>query len=298
MTGYAKILQNGGVAMNWKTVKSYLLITLGTVLMAVGVYFFEFTNNFSTGGTAGLGMVISEMTGFLTPAQLSSIFNVFLLIVGLIVLGKAFTLKTIYCTLLFSLLLNLFEQLFPMDVPFTGQKTVELLIDMLLVSLGAALIFNEDGSSGGTDVIAMILKKFTRINVGKALLIVDSVVILLCFSEYGTEIGILSLFAIAIRALVVDGAIDSFNSSKFLMIITDKEPEILQYIMHDLERGASVINNCVGAYTNNEKKVIISVVDKREAIKLKKKIKDIDPVAFVIVGTTNDIVGDGFKPIE
>lgn len=283
--------------MNLKTLKSYLLITLGTLLMAVGVYFFEFTNNFSTGGTAGLAMVISSMTGFLSPAQLSSVFNVFLLIVGLIVLGKAFTMRTIYCTLLFSLLLNVFEQLLPMASPFTSQKTIELLIDMLLVSLGAALIFNEDGSSGGTDVVAMIMKKYTRINVGKALLIVDSIVILLCFSAYGTEIGILSLFAIAIRALVVDGAIDNFNSSKFLMIITDKEPQILDFIMHDLKRGASVVNNCVGAYTNSEKKIIISVVDKREAVKLKKIIKEVDPTAFVIVGTTNDIQGDGFKPI-
>jgi uncharacterized membrane-anchored protein YitT (DUF2179 family) len=284
--------------MNLKTVKSYLLITLGTVMMAVGVYFFEFTNNFSTGGTAGLAMVISNMTGFLTPSQLSTIFNVFLLIVGLIILGKEFTAKTIYCTLLFSGLLNIFEQLFPMTEPFTSQKTIELLIDMLLVSLGGALIFNEDGSSGGTDVVAMILKKYTRINVGKALLIVDSLVILLCFSAYGTEIGILSLFAIAIRALVVDGAIDSFNSSKFLIIITDKEEKILEYIMQDLERGASVVNNCVGAYTNNEKKLIISVMDKKEAVKVKKKIKEIDPVAFVIVGTSNDIQGDGFKPIS
>lgn len=284
--------------MNLKTVKSYLLITLGTVMMAVGVYFFEFTNNFSTGGTAGLAMVISNMTGFLTPSQLSTIFNVFLLIVGLIILGKEFTAKTIYCTLLFSGLLNIFEQLFPMTEPFTSQKTIELLIDMLLVSLGGALIFNEDGSSGGTDVVAMILKKYTRINVGKALLIVDSLVIMLCFSAYGTEIGILSLFAIAIRALVVDGAIDSFNSSKFLIIITDKEEKILEYIMQDLERGASMVNDCVGAYTNNQKKLIISVMDKREAVKVKKKIKEIDPGAFVIVGTTNDIQGDGFKPIS
>ena len=284
--------------MNYKTVKSYLLITLGTILMAVGVYFFEFANNFSTGGTAGLAMVLSEMTGWMSPAQLASIFNVVLLVVGLLVLGKGFTAKTIYSTLLLSLLLNLFEQLFPMSAPFTNQKVVELFIDMILVSLGAALIFNEEGSSGGTDVIAMILKKFTRINVGKALLIVDSAVILLSFSAFGTETGVLSLFAIAIRALVVDGAIDNFNSSKFLMIITDKEQEILHYIMYDLERGASVVNNCVGAYTNNEKKMIISVVDKREAVKLKKLIKTIDPMAFVIVGTTNDIQGDGFKPVS
>lgn len=283
--------------MNWKTIKSYLMITLGTVLMAIGVYFFEFANNFSTGGSSGLALVISEMTGLLSPAQLASIFNIILLIVGLIVLGKGFTAKTIYSTLLLSVLLNLFEQIFPMATPFTQQKVVELFIDMILVSVGAALIFNEDGSSGGTDVIAMILQKFTRINVGKALLVVDSVVILLAFSAFGTETGVLSLFAIVIRAFVVDGAIENFNSSKFLMIITDKQDEILHYIMHDLERGASVINNCVGAYTNHEKKVIISVVDKREATKLKHKIKQIDQAAFVIVGTTNDIVGDGFKAI-
>ena len=127
--------------MNWKTVRSYLMITLGTVLMAVGVYFFEFANNFSTGGTAGLAQMISEMTGFLTPAQLASLFNVILLIVGMIVLGKAFTAKTIYCSLLLTLLLNLFEQLVPISAPFTGQKVVELFIDMILVSVGAALIF-------------------------------------------------------------------------------------------------------------------------------------------------------------
>lgn len=284
--------------MNWKTVRSYLMITLGTILMAVGVYFFEFANNFSTGGTAGLAQMISEMTGFLTPAQLASIFNVILLIIGMIVLGKDFTAKTIYCSLLLTLLLNVFEQFVPFSVPFTGQKVVELFIDMILVSVGAALVFNEDGSSGGTDVVAMILKKYTKINVGKALLLVDSIVILLAFSAFGTETGILSLFAIVIRAFVVDGAIENFNSSKFLMIITDKEEQILHYIMHDLERGASVVNNCVGAYTNNEKKMIISVMDKREAVKVKKEIKQIDPVAFVIVGTTNDIQGDGFKPIS
>jgi len=284
--------------MNFKNIRSYLMITLGTVLMAVGVYFFEFANDFSTGGTAGLAQMISEMTGFLTPAQLASIFNVVLLAVGMIVLGKAFTFKTIYCSLLLTLLLNLFEQLVPVTEPFTGQKVVELFIDMILVSVGAALIFNEDGSSGGTDVAAMILKKYTRINVGKALLLVDSIVILLAFSAFGTETGILSLFAIVIRAFVVDGAIENFNSSKFLMIITDKEEKILHYIMHDLERGASVVNNCTGAYTNNEKRMIISVMDKREAVKVKKMIKQIDPVAFVIVGTTNDIQGDGFKPLS
>ncbi|MBE6920276.1 MAG: YitT family protein [Ruminococcaceae bacterium] len=284
--------------MNFKNIRSYLMITLGTVLMAVGVYFFEFANDFSTGGTAGLAQMISEMTGFLTPAQLASIFNVVLLAVGMIVLGKAFTFKTIYCSLLLTLLLNLFEQLVPVTEPFTGQKVVELFIDMILVSVGAALIFNEDGSSGGTDVVAMILKKYTRINVGKALLLVDSIVILLAFSAFGTETGILSLFAIVIRAFVVDGAIENFNSSKFLMIITDKEEKILHYIMHDLERGASVVNNCTGAYTNNEKRMIISVMDKREAVKVKKMIKQIDPVAFVIVGTTNDIQGDGFKPLS
>lgn len=284
--------------MMGKTIKSYLLITLGTVLMAIGVYFFEFANDFSTGGTAGLAQMISEMTGFLTPAQLASIFNVILLIIGMIVLGKSFTAKTIYCSLLLTALLNVFELLWPITEPFTNQKVVELFIDMILVSVGAAIIFNEDGSSGGTDVVAMIMKKYTKINVGKALLLVDSAVILLAFSAFGAETGILSLFAIVIRAFVVDGAIDSFNSSKFLIIFTDKEEKILHFIMHDLERGASVVNNCVGAYTNQEKKMIISVMDKKEAVKVKKLIKEIDPTAFVIVGTSNDIQGDGFKPIS
>ncbi|MBQ7289135.1 MAG: YitT family protein [Clostridia bacterium] len=281
--------------MNLKTLKSYFLITLGTVLMAVGVYFFEFTNKFSTGGTSGIALVLSNLFHWVSPAQLATILNIFLLIVGFIILGKSFAIKTVYCSLLLSFLLNLFEQCFPMTAPFTNQIMLELFIDMVLVSLGAALIFNEEGSSGGTDVIAMILQKYTRINVGKALFIVDSIVIVMAFAIFGTELGMISLFAIVIRALVIDGAIDGFNSSKFFIVITDKETEILNYIMQDLERGASVVNDCVGAYTNNKKKMIVSVVDKRQSVKLKHKIKNIDPSAFIIVGTSNEIVGDGFK---
>lgn len=278
-----------------KTIKSYLIITLGTFLIAFGVYFFEFTNNFSTGGVSGIAIVLSEVLDFISPARLVVIFNFVLIIIGFMVFGKKFGAKTVYSSVLMSVILNVLEIVYPMSAPFTEQTMLELFFDMILVSLGAALIFNEEGSSGGTDIIAMIVKKYKKINIGKALLIVDFCVICGAISVFGIEIGMFSLFAIVIRALVVDNAIEGFNASKFFLIATEKEKDILKYIVDDLERGATVLNNCEGAYTQKQKKMIVTVVDRRQAVILRHKIKEIDNMAFTIIGTSSDIIGDGFK---
>lgn len=278
-----------------KLIKTYLIITIGTLLMAFGVYFFEFTNNFSTGGVSGIAIVLSRYLGFITPAQLVIIFNVFLLIIGFMVFGKSFGAKTVYSSVLMSVVLTLLEAFYPMSGPFTDQIMLELFFDMILVSLGAALIFNEEGSSGGTDIIAMILKKYTGLNIGKSLLLVDFLVICAALAVFGIEIGMFSLFAIVIRALVVDNAIEGFNASKFFLVVTDKEQEVLSFIMNDLERGATIVNNCEGAYTKYEKRIIITVVDRRQAVRLKHKINEIDKTAFTIIGTSSEIIGDGFK---
>lgn len=278
-------------------VKSYFLITLGTVLTAFGVYFFEFTNNFSTGGVSGISVVLSKLMGNISPAKIAAILNLMLLLVGYVVIGKGFALKTVYSSVFFSILLNLFEAFVPMAGPFTNHKMLELFFDMIFVSLGMAILFNEEASSGGTDIIALILKKYTGVNIGKAILVVDFFVICAAFAVFGTELGMFSLFAIVVRSLVVDNAIEGFNASKFFLIITEKEEEIIKFITNELDRGATIINGCEGVYTGDKKRMLVVVVDKRQAVMLKHKIKSVDEKAFTIIGTSSDIIGDGFRTI-
>lgn len=277
------------------TVKSYLFITLGTILVVLGVYFFEFANNFSTGGVSGISVVLSKLAGNISPSKVAAILNLILLFVGYAVIGKGFALKTVYSTLLFSILLNVLEAFVPMTHPFTNQKMLELSFDMILVSLGMAILFNEEASSGGTDIIALILKKYTGIEIGKALLVVDFFVVSAALMVFGIELGMFSLFAIVVRSLVVDNAIEGFNASKFFLIITEKEAEIKKFITDVLDRGATIINGCEGIYTGDKKRMLVVVVNKRQAVMLKHKIRSVDENAFTIIGTSSDIIGDGFR---
>ncbi len=278
-------------------IKSYLIITLGTLMISVGVYFFEFTNHFTTGGVSGISIVLSQVLKVVTPAQLVLVLNGVLLLLGLFVLGKKFVAKTMYSAVLLSVLLNVFQVVFPLKTPFTNQKLLELFFDMIFVSFGSALIFNEEASSGGTDIVAMILKRYTKLDIGKALALVDFFVICASLAVFGVEIGMFSFFAVFIRAFAVDTVIESFHASKFFIIITEQEEKILAYVTHGLERGSTLLNGCSGGYTKDDKSVIIVVVDRRQAVRLKHEIKRIDQNAFTIIGTTGDVIGNGFKPV-
>ncbi len=283
--------------MKVSTVKSYIIISIGTFMMAAGIYFFEFPNGFSTGGVSGIAIILSRLINGISPTKIATLLNLLLILVGLFVLGRKFAFKTAFTSVLLSLFLNVFEALFPHNNPLTNQKLLELFIDMILISLGAALIFNEEASSGGTDIIALIIKKFFKVKIGKALLMVDGFVILGAFLLLGIEIGLFSLFALVIRALVVDSAIESLKGTKFFIIITNQHIKIVDFITCELERGATLLNNCEGAYEKGSKMAIISVVEKKQAVLLRHKIKELDPDAFTIIGTSSDIIGNGFSSL-
>ena len=280
-----------------RTLKSYSIITIGTILIAIGVYFFEFPNHFSTGGVSGTAIIINRLFGKFSPSQIAAALNIFLLLVGFLMLGKGFAVKTVYSSMLLSFLLNIFEWTIPLYKPLTNQRFLELFMDMIFISIGSALIFNEEGSSGGTDIVVLIIQKFLRLNIGKSLLIVDFFIICGAFAVLGVETGLFSLFAVIARALVIDNAIESLKVSKFFLIITQKDREILEYIINGLNRSATIFNNCKGAYQNEPKKAIVSVVGKKQAVLLKHKITELDPEAFTIIGTSSDIIGKGFPTI-
>ena len=282
--------------MKTKTLKSYLLMTVGAFIMACGIYFFKFPNNFSTGGVSALSILLVPLGTGLTAGQYMMIFNVLLLVVGFVVFGRNFAFKTVYCSLLLSGFNLLLEWLCPMTSAFTDQKMLELVFAIGLTAVGSAILFNENASSGGTDIVAMILKKYTSLDIGKALLASDFVLAAASFFIFGVETGLFSILGLIMKAFVVDNIIDSINLTKCFFIVTEKDEEICRYITEDLHRGATV-SLAKGVFTGNDKKMIMTAMGRGQAMLLKQKIKQIDPKAFCIITSSSDILGKGFRTV-
>ena len=201
-------------------VKEYLLITLGIVIMALGIYFFKFPNHFSTGGVTGIAVVLDKYFPSISPGTFVLIINNALLLVGFLVFGRGFGVKTAYASLLFSGVIWLLERLIPLSAPLTSQPLMELIFAVALPAIGSAILFNLDASSGGTDIVAMILKKYTSLDIGKALLLGDFLITVASGVAFGIEIGMFSLLGLLIKSLVLDLAMESMNMKKYFHIIT------------------------------------------------------------------------------
>lgn len=275
---------------------SYLLLTFGTLLMAVGIYFFKFPNNFSTGGVSALSILLAPLIPAVTPGQLMLVFNVILLIVGVLVFGKNFAFKTVYCSLLLSFCTWLLEIVCPMSAPFTNQKLLELIFSIGLIAAGSAILFNEGASSGGTDIVAMILKKYTKLDIGKALLLSDAVLAVAGAFIFDIETGMFSVLGLVMKAFVVDNVIESINLNKCFIIVTSKDEEICSFINRTLHRGATVAE-CTGAFTKEGHKMIVTVLNRGQAVLLKQYIKRVDAKAFSIITNSSDILGRGFRTV-
>ncbi|MBQ2968020.1 MAG: YitT family protein [Clostridia bacterium] len=278
-----------------KKFKSFFWMTFGSFLLAVGVYFFKIPNGFATGGVSGIGTLLAKVTPISAGVYIWSL-NIALLVLGFLLLGKQNTVKTVYCSMLYSAITYLFELFMPLNAPLSDQPFLELIYAMLLTSIGSAMIFNSDGSAGGTDIIALILKKFTSLDVGKALLISDFVVAASSFFVFGIEAGLFSILGLFAKAFLVDAVIENLNTFKYFVVITDKREEISEFIIKTLHHGVTV-SNVVGEYTKNEKNMIHTVCRRIEAIKLRNKIKEIDPHAFIIITTSSEIIGRGFRSV-
>ena len=281
--------------MKNKKLKDFLYMNFGCILLSAGVYFFKIPNGFATGGVTGIGTLLGKLS-FITPAAWIWILNIALLLMGFLFLGWKNSFKTIYCSMFYSALTYIFELFIPLSAPLTNQPLMELVYAMLLTAIGSAMIFNSDASSGGTDIAALILKKYTSLDVGKALLTVDSIVAVSSFFVFNIQAWLFSLLGLFAKAFLVDSVIESLNTCKYFTVITTKREEISQYIIKTLHHGATV-NDVIGEFTHDQKSMIHTVCKRAEAIKLKKKIKEIDPGAFIIVTTSSEIIGRGFRSV-
>jgi uncharacterized membrane-anchored protein YitT (DUF2179 family) len=275
-------------------VSYWVLINIATLLLAVGVYFFKSPNHFATGGVSGLSILLAKINTPLTQGHWMFIINVLLLILGFIFLGKECTAKTLYCTLVYSGETLILEYFVPLDAPLTNQPLMELVYAILLTGVGSAILFNCGASSGGTDIMALILKKYTPLDTGRALLLSDSLIAASTFFVYGIEAGLYSILGLFAKAFVIDSVIENIGKSKYITIITTKAEPIGDYIIHTMNRSFTRYE-AVGGYSHEEKHILITVCKRGEALRLKTKVKELDPAAFVIITDANEILGKGFR---
>lgn len=278
------------------TIKDYVMLTAGTLLIALGVYFFKFPNNFSTGGVSGISIILARYVPRISPGAFVFIINQALLVVGFAVFGRSFGVRTAYASLVLSGATWGLEYICPMANPLTTQPLLELIFAVTLPAIGSAILFNMQASSGGTDIVAMILRKFTNLNIGNALLFVDFSITVAACVAFGFETGLFSVLGLMIKSVVVDMVLENIKVHKAFQIITSKPEEIIAFITGELGRGATEIHG-KGAFTHENKTVILTVVNRYQAIRLRQYAREVDPHSFTLITNTTEIIGKGFRGV-
>lgn len=280
--------------MNREKWKEFGILNLGTALVIVGVYFFKFPNHFSIGGVSGLSLILSALIPGATPATLMLIFNMVLLAVGFALLGKDFGIKTAYSSVLLSAATWVLERVCPMSAPLTDEPLLELMFAVMLPAVGSAMLFNIGASTGGTDVTAMLLRKYTDFDIGRSLMISDFLITAAALFVFGPKTGLFSILGLGLRALAVDSVIENFNLNKFFTIITSEPDKICSYIADTLHRGATT-EEATGFFTHQHRTVVLTVLSRSQALFLRRYVKQVDPKAFIVVTNTSEIIGKGFR---
>ncbi|HHT56956.1 MAG TPA: YitT family protein [Herbinix luporum] len=279
-------------------IKDYCIITLGVLLVVVGVYFFKFPNNFSIGGVTGIAIILSNLfNNSISSGTIVLVLNIILLIFAYVFIGKSFGNKTVYGSLLLSISLKLLEIIIPLEAPLTNEPMLELFFAVILPAVGAAILFNIGSSTGGTDVLAMLLKKYTNIDIGRALLITDFFLTIATFFVFDLTTGFLSILGLLFKSTLVDVVIENLNLNKYFTIICRNPKPICTFITNKLNRSATVFD-AKGAFTDQDKKIILTVMSRAQAVQLRTFIKETDPEAFLLITNTSEIIGRGFRGLS
>lgn len=275
----------------------FALLTLGTALVAVGVYFFKFPNYISTGGVTGLAVVLSAAFPAVSSSTFASVINLAFLVLGFLFLNKGFGLRTVYCSLLFSALLSGLEWLCPLTHPLTDEVLMELFFAVIFPALGSAILFNLDGSTGGTDILAMILKKYTSLDIGMALLCVDVLIVLSTFLFLDLETGLLSVLGLLLKTVLVDNVIESLNRRKSFIAVTAHPEEVRGYILNTLHRSATIWR-AEGAYSHEGRWVVLTALSRSQAVALRRYLRSTEQDAFMLILNSSEIFGKGFLRVS
>ena len=273
-----------------KYARQYAIITLSITIMSVGVYFFKFPNNFVFGGVTGAAALVAKLTP-LSASAFSSWANMILLVVGLIFLGKEFAMTTGYASLVMSAELMVLEKICPLSGPLSDQPMLDLIFAIALPAIASALLFNVGASSGGTDVIALIVEKYTHIHsIAAALFLTDLfMVIAACF-----VFDLYSFVCLTVKSLVIDAVLEKIKMCKAILIVCDEKDPICDFVMRKLVRGATY-TPCFGAYTNKPHYIIYTTLTRHEADQLQEFIHKEHLNAFMSMLSTTEVFGKGFN---
>ena len=269
------------------TIKDFAIITVGTAILAVAVFFFMLPSHLSVGSGTALAMVLSNFIP-LSVATLSLILNIFLLVVGVLLVGREFGAKTIYCTIMMPLMLGLLEILFPNVQSISQDPLLDMISYILIVSMGQAILFSCNASSGGLDIVAKILNKYFHLELGKALSYSGMAVALSSALCYDSKTVVLSVLGTYFGGMVVDNFIFGMHIKRRVCVISQKLDDIVEFVLHDLHSGATLYES-IGAYGKDRKMEMVTIVDKTEYRLLMDYIRKVDPKAFVTVYSVSDM---------
>lgn len=272
---------------SWKNIKEFLIITLGTVIVAAAVFFFMMPSHVSVGSGAALAMVLSNYIP-LPVSTITLIMNIFLLIIGFLLIGPEFGAKTVYCAILMPLIMGVFEWIFPNFTSITQDPLLDVLCYTLVVGMGLALLFPRNASSGGLDIVAKLMNKYFRMDLGRAMSLSGMAVALSSALCYDSKTVVLSVLGTYFGGMVVDHFIFGMNIKRRVCVISENLDEIVQFVLHDLHSGAT-LNEIIGAYDGTHRKEMITIVDKQEYRRLMDKIRETDPKAFVTVYSVSEM---------
>lgn len=272
-------------------IQDMAVITFATFIVAVAVYFFMMPNNLAIASIAGLAVVLQKFIP-LSVATISLVFNVGLLIIGFIFVGREFGGKTVYTSVILPIFVGIFEKLFPKYNGLTGDAFLDMICYIFIVSIGLSLLFNHNASSGGLDIIVKILNKYLHIDKGKAMSIAGMLVSLSAIFAYDTKTVVLSVLGTYLNGIILDYFLFGTNIKKKVCILSRKNEEIKKYILKNMHSGATLYK-VIGAYNNEEHEEVVAIVNKREYGVLMQFIRRTDPDAFVTVSTINEVM---YKP--
>ena len=270
-----------------QAVKDFITITVGTLIVAVAVYFFMYPSHVTVGSVAGLAQVLSNFLP-MSPSVITLIINIILFIIGFLLVGPEFGIKTVYCGILLPVLIGVFEILFPNFQSITQDPILDVLCYILIVSVGLAILFTANASSGGLDIVAKLMNKFFRMDLGKAMAVSGMLVAASSLLCYDMKTVVLSLLGTYFGGMITDHFLFGMNIKRRVCIISPKFDEIIAFILHDLHSGATIYEG-IGAYDRTVKKEIITIVDHQEYRKLMDYMRKTDPNAFMTVYSVNEI---------
>lgn len=270
-----------------RALSDFAVITFGAAMVAAAVYFFMLPGHITVGSGTGLAMVLSNFIP-LPVSVINLAINVFLIIMGFILIGREFGAKTVYCSVLVPVLLGVFELVLPDFKSLTDDPILDALCYMLIVGVALAILFSRNASSGGLDIVAKIMNKYLKMELGRAMSVSGIVVALSSAICYDTKTVVISVLATYFGGIIVDYFIFGLNIKRRVCIISKHLDEIADFILNELHSGAS-LNEIIGAYDKTAKREIITIVDKHEFRRLMDYVRRLDPAAFITVYSVSEI---------